>query len=103
LRPKLTHDIDCRAAFSEDFFLHAVAVKANSIRGILSLAKSKGFGAECASISEAVHGLSLGFQPDRVVYDSPIKTRFDSAAVLFAAVKMQNVPLTPLSNYVQSV
>lgn len=64
-----------KSAFPEEFFLHAVALKANSLRGILSVAMAKGFGAECASISEVVHALSLNFQPDRVVYDSPIKTR----------------------------
>ena len=65
-----------RLAFPEDFFLHAVALKANSIRGILAVAADKGFGAECASISEVVHALSLNFPPHQVVYDSPIKTRY---------------------------
>ena len=64
-----------QAAFPENFILNAVALKANSIRGILKVAVEKGFGAECASISEVVHALSLGFPSDKVVYDSPIKTR----------------------------
>ena len=64
-----------QAAFPENFILNAVALKANSIRGVLKVAAEKGFGAECASISEVVHALSLGFPSDKVVYDSPIKTR----------------------------
>ena len=52
-----------------------MALKANSLRGILSLAAAKGFGAECASISEVVHALSLKFPPHNVVFDSPVKTR----------------------------
>jgi diaminopimelate decarboxylase len=64
-----------KAAFPEEFILNAVALKANSIRGILTVAAQKGFGAECASISEVVHALSLNFPPDKVVYDSPVKTR----------------------------
>jgi diaminopimelate decarboxylase len=64
-----------KSAFPEDFILNAVALKANSIRGILRVAAEKGFGAECASISEVVHALSLKFPPSHVVYDSPVKTR----------------------------
>ncbi len=64
-----------QSAFPEKFFLHAAALKANSIRGVLLEARRKGMGAECASISEAVHALSLGFDPQTVVYDSPCKTK----------------------------
>ena len=64
-----------KAAFPEDYILNAMALKANSLRGILSLAAAKGFGAECASISEVVHALSLKFPPQNVVFDSPVKTR----------------------------
>ena len=64
-----------KAAFPEDFIMHAMALKANSIRGVLLAAKEKGLGAECASICEAVHALSLGFAPEKVVFDSPCKTK----------------------------
>ena len=49
-----------RAAFPETFFSHAVAVKANSVRGVLREAARLGLGGECASLQEAKHCLSLG-------------------------------------------
>ena len=65
-------------AFPEPFVLHALAMKANSLRGILRFASEqmgmKG-GCECASISEAIHAIATGFQPENVVYDSPCKTK----------------------------
>ena len=63
-------------AFPEPFFLHALAMKANSLRGVLRFALEKGAkGSECASISEAIHAVSTGFKPENVVYDSPCKTK----------------------------
>ena len=63
-------------AFPEPFFLHAMAMKANSLRGILRFALENGAkGSECASISEAIHAVSTGFKPENVVYDSPCKTK----------------------------
>ena len=32
-------------------------------------------GAECASIGEVLSVLRVGFQPEKIVYDSPVKTR----------------------------
>lgn len=64
-----------KAAFPEPFILNAVALKANSFRGILNRVKAQGFGAECASISETMHAVSLGFNPEDVVFDSPCKTK----------------------------
>ena len=69
--------------------------QANSIRGVMTVAKDHGLGAECASLQvvypthiryhhhqhhhhchhqEAKHALSLGFPPNMVVFDSPVKT-----------------------------
>lgn len=78
-----------KAAFPEDFILHAMALKANSIRGVLLAAKEKGLGAECASICETVHALSLGFPPEKVVFDSPCKTR----------VSLSSFPTDPLTTF----
>jgi len=64
-----------KAAFHEDFILNAVALKANPVKGILLIAAARGFGAECASIPEVVHALSLGFPPEKVVLGSVAKTR----------------------------
>jgi len=54
--------------------MHGLAVKAQPIRGILSAAKDMGFGAECASFTEAQHALALGFESRKIIYDSPCKT-----------------------------
>jgi diaminopimelate decarboxylase len=62
-------------AFPESFFLHAMALKANSMRGVLRLAMEAGLGGECASLPEAIHALSIGLPPEKVVFDSPCKTR----------------------------
>ena len=71
-------------AFPEPFFLHAMAMKANSLRGILKFALEQGAkGSECASISEAIHAVSTGFKPENVVYDSPCKTKVSFWAILF--------------------
>jgi len=37
-------------------------------------AKALGLGAEAASMGEMVHALNLGFDPEKVVFDSPVKT-----------------------------
>ena len=49
-----------QSAFPESYFNHAMAVKANSIRGIMMEAKRLGLGAECASLQEAKHSIALG-------------------------------------------
>jgi len=64
-------------AFPESFFNHAMAAKANSIRGIMMEAKKLGLGSECASLQEAKHSVALGFEPSKVVFDSPVKTPTD--------------------------
>ncbi|POM76663.1 Diaminopimelate decarboxylase [Phytophthora palmivora] len=73
-------------AFPEPAFNHALAVKTNPTRGLLRGARAKGFGAECASIAEAKHALSLGFEPRKVVYDSPCKTLGELREMLLAGV-----------------
>lgn len=75
-----------RAAFPQPEFNHAVAVKANPLRGVLRGAALAGCGAECASFAEAKHSLSLGFAPRKVVYDSPCKTLGELRELLLAGV-----------------
>ncbi|XP_032232816.1 diaminopimelate decarboxylase isoform X2 [Nematostella vectensis] len=55
--------------------LHAIAVKANPVPALLDLVNKKGQGAECASIGEVLNALKVGFPAERIVYDSPVKTR----------------------------
>uniref|UniRef100_A0A7S2SMX0 Orn/DAP/Arg decarboxylase 2 N-terminal domain-containing protein n=1 Tax=Mucochytrium quahogii TaxID=96639 RepID=A0A7S2SMX0_9STRA len=60
--------------FKEKHFKHAVAVKSNPLEWFLKRAKQLGHGAECATISEVVHSLNVGFAPNDVVFDCPCKT-----------------------------
>jgi len=65
-------------AFPEDFFTHALAMKSNSMRGVLKTVMAHDFmGAEGASIAEVVHAVTCGFKPSHVVYDSPVKSKVD--------------------------
>jgi len=56
-------------------WLHAVAIKSCPLSGVLLEAQKLGFGAECASMGEVKHALSLGFPAEKIVYDSPVKTK----------------------------
>lgn len=73
-------------AFHESFFTHALAIKCQSISGILCYA-NRNFGdngpnkckvgIEGASINEVIHGLNAGFNPRSIIFDSPVKTPAD--------------------------
>ena len=68
-----------KSAFPEDFFNHCFAIKANTLRGVLKIALETGFmGAECASIGEVMHSHNMGFEPHKIVYDSPVKSKVSS-------------------------
>ena len=43
--------------------------------GVLRQAQKLGFGAECASMGEVKHAIELGFDPAKIIYDSPVKTK----------------------------
>ncbi|RQM30622.1 hypothetical protein B5M09_013001, partial [Aphanomyces astaci] len=62
-------------------WLHALAIKANPLSGILLAAKPLVW-LETASIAEATHALNLGFAPRCVIVDSPCKTTDDLKALL---------------------
>jgi diaminopimelate decarboxylase len=63
-------------------FLHAFAVKAGSILSILRLVRAAGMGCEVASPGELALALAAGFAPERIVFDSPAKTRAEIALAL---------------------
>lgn len=54
--------------------LHAVAVKANPLLPLLSLLHDFGMGAEAASFPEIRLAEAAGYPPERIVFDSPVKT-----------------------------
>jgi diaminopimelate decarboxylase len=55
--------------------IHTVAAKANPLLSILKFAKGQGAGCECASLGELKQAVHAGFAPDKIVFDSPVKTR----------------------------
>ena len=71
-----------RAAFPEPQWLHACAIKTNPLAAMLRLARDRGHGAECATSSEVVHALAMGFTPEHIVFDSPCKTEPEIAYCL---------------------
>lgn len=62
--------------------LHAVAMKANPVLGILKRIDQQGYGVEVASMGELELALAAGFGTDRIVFDSPVKTREELAFTL---------------------
>jgi diaminopimelate decarboxylase len=65
-----------RAAFPAGT-LHTVAVKANPVVGVLREAVKIGAGLEAASIEEVELARAAGCAAERIVFDSPAKTRWD--------------------------
>ena len=55
--------------------LHAIAVKANPLAKILTQIKDTGSGLEVASLPELHLAEKVGFPPERIVFDSPSKTK----------------------------
>ncbi|WP_329051496.1 diaminopimelate decarboxylase [Streptomyces violaceus] len=55
--------------------LHAFAAKANSLVPVLAELRRLGMGCEVATGGELDRALAAGFPPDRIVFDSPAKTR----------------------------
>ena len=55
--------------------LHAVAVKANPLIHILTQIKDAGAGLEVASLPELFLAEKVGFPAERIVFDSPAKTK----------------------------
>lgn len=56
--------------------LHGLAIKANPLLRIMEWARGlhPGIGVEAASIGEVHLALGAGYQPGRIIYDSPVKT-----------------------------
>lgn len=55
-------------------FMHAFAAKAGCLEGILRLLRGHGMACEVASPGELAQALAAGFEPARIVFDSPAKT-----------------------------
>jgi diaminopimelate decarboxylase len=72
--------------------LHTFAAKANCLVPVLEDLRTHGMGCEVASPGELAQALAAGFAPERIVFDSPAKTRFDldRALALGVAVNVDN-------------
>merc|ERR1712238_189903 len=57
--------------------LHAIAVKTNPHPAILRQLVAWGFGLECASMEEVYLSMEAGCPGDKIVFDSPVKTRHE--------------------------
>ena len=64
---------DLRSVFPERT-LHAVAIKANPLVGVLRCVVEAGAGLEAASVEEVHLALAAGCAPSQIVFDSPAKT-----------------------------
>lgn len=81
--------------------LHAVAVKANSSPEVLRLIAEQGCGLEAASFDEVELAASAGIPPQRIVFDSPVKTRAEIQACheLFPGMTVNANSLEELERY----
>lgn len=68
--------------------LHAIAIKANPVVEILKAVVEAGGGLEAASMEEVELALAAGCLPERVVFDSPAKTRSDIKRALELGVHL---------------
>ncbi len=76
--------------------LHAVAVKANPLLSLLKDLVDQGAGLECASLCEVRLALAAGCPPQRIIFDSPVKTHSDLAFALDQGVHINVDNLTEL-------
>ncbi|WP_307832078.1 diaminopimelate decarboxylase [Prauserella cavernicola] len=84
---------DLHAAFEGTEVLHAFAAKASPLVPVLRLLADEGLGCEVASAGELAQALAAGFQPERIVLDSPAKTQAElrEALELGVAVNADNL------------
>ena len=89
------HDLDLletrigqlRASFPAST-LHAFAIKANPLVELLTRAVKHGMGLEAASIEEVHLALAAGCPPNRIVFDSPAKTRAEIRFALERGIRL---------------
>jgi len=79
--------------------LHALAIKANPLVRILHFTKNihPRIGVEAASPGEVNLALKSGYLPGQIVYDSPVKTRYDLEFALKAGVHINADSLSEIS------
>jgi len=98
------HDLSCMAArcreiqkaFPENA-RHTLAIKANPLAGVLRAAVQLGMGLEAASLAELHMALATGAPPERIVFDSPVKTEEELAFALAQGVHINADSLEELT------
>ena len=83
-------------------FVHAIAIKSNPLPFFLRSAVELGMGLECASISEVVLALRQGCSPDKIMFDSPAKSRREIAFALRHNVQLNADNLFELDRIVEA-
>ncbi len=71
LKERINH---LKESFPSENVLHAIAIKTNNLTRVLSFIVSSGCGLEAASFEEVKLALSVGCKPEKIVFDSPVKT-----------------------------
>jgi diaminopimelate decarboxylase len=66
--------------------LHAIAMKANPLVKVLEFLRDESAGVEAASLGELFVAREAGYPPERIVFDSPVKTWKDLEYALRAGV-----------------
>ncbi|MFA8299259.1 MAG: hypothetical protein ACEPOV_03780 [Hyphomicrobiales bacterium] len=74
--------------------IHTTAIKANPLPKVLAHIASCDFGAEVASEGELYIAMKSGFDPEKIVFDSPVKTERE---ILFALKKGININIDNFS------
>lgn len=77
---------DVHAAFADVPALHTFAVKACSLVPVLRLLSEAGMGCEVASRGELALARAAGVPDERIVFDSPAKTRIELAEALGSGI-----------------
>jgi diaminopimelate decarboxylase len=75
LREALDYRIDQLQTHFPEPTLHAVAIKTNNHPEVLRHLVRRGMGLEAASLEEVKLAVNAGCPPERLVFDSPVKTR----------------------------
>lgn len=68
--------------------LHAIAIKANPLPAILRKLQLLNVGVESASIGEIYIALKCNFSPDKIVFDSPAKSKSDLLFTLEKGIRI---------------
>ncbi len=75
LKEPLNYRLNLLREFFPDDTLHAIAIKTNNHPEVLKHIASRGFGLEAASIEEVKLAQIAGVPPNKIVFDSPVKTK----------------------------